>query len=81
MAAWEAGSGLTVDPAAFRWWQVFAALKGLGIWISSSEDFHVGNTQAPILAIAGWLMTDRQQQILVDYLSPSSPRRFVRDVK
>ena len=79
--AWETGSGLTVDPQAFRWWQVFAALKGLGIWISSSEDFHSGTTQAPILAIAGWLMTDRQQRILVDYLSPSSPRRFVRDVK
>jgi aminoglycoside phosphotransferase (APT) family kinase protein len=79
--AWEAGSGLTVDPVAFRWWQVFAALKGIGIWISSSEDFHTGASKAPILAIAGWMMTDRQQRILADYLSPHSRRRFVREVK
>ncbi|MBR0799646.1 phosphotransferase family protein [Bradyrhizobium jicamae] len=78
---WEAGSGITLDIEAFRWWQVFAALKGLGIWISSSEDFHFGGSQTPILALAGWLMTDRHQQILVDYLSPSSPHRYLRDVK
>ena len=79
--AWEEGSGLSVDPEAFRWWQVFASLKGIGIWISSSEDFHTGSSKAPILAIAGWLMTDRQQRILVDYLSPNSPHRYVRVVK
>jgi len=79
--AWEAGGGLEVDPAAFRWWQVFAALKAIGIWISSSEDFQNGSSKAPILAVAGWLMTDRQQRILVDYLSPHSSGRFVREVK
>ncbi len=79
--AWEQGSGLVVDPAAFRWWQVFAAVKGIGIWISSSEDFHAGRSKAPILAMAGWLMTDRQQRILVDYLSPFSQHRFVERVK
>jgi aminoglycoside phosphotransferase (APT) family kinase protein len=79
--AWEVSSGLSVDPEAFAWWQVFAALKGIGIWISSSEDFHSGASKAPILAIAGWLMTDRQQRILTDYLSPHSAHRFVREVK
>ena len=79
--AWEESSGLEVDPEAFAWWQVFAALKGIGIWISSSEDFHSGASKAPILAIAGWLMTDRQQRILTDYLSPHSAHRFVRVVK
>lgn len=78
--AWEDGSGLKVDPVAFRWWQVFAAVKGIGIWISSSEDFHAGQSKLPILAVAGWLMTDRQQRILADYLSPHSRRQFVRDV-
>lgn len=77
---WEAASGLTVEPQAFRWWQVFAALKGIGIWISSSEDFHSGASKAPILAVAGWLMTDRQQRILDDYLSPHSKHVFVEVV-
>ena len=73
---WETASGLKVDPEAFAWWRVFASIKGIGIWISSSEDFHKGSSKLPILALAGWLMTDRQQQILVDYLSPHSPHRF-----
>lgn len=78
---WEAASGLDLDPQAFRWWQIFAAVKGIGIWISSSEDYHNGATKDPILAMAGWLMTDREQQILVDYLSPHSSHRFCEVVK
>ena len=69
---WEQASGLQVDRAVFRWWQVFASLKGLAIWISSSEDFANGSTKEPILAIAGWMMTDRQNRILVDRLRPDS---------
>jgi len=74
---WQAASGVTIDPDAFDWWRVFAAVKGIGIWISSSEDFHDGAAKLPIMAIAGWLMTDRQQRILADYLSPHSAHRYV----
>jgi aminoglycoside phosphotransferase (APT) family kinase protein len=73
---WEAGSGLEVDPEAFRWWRVFAAVKGVAIWISSSEDFHRAAVKPPILGVTGWLMTDRQERILADYLSPHSKHRF-----
>jgi len=76
IALWEEGSGLRADATALRWWQVFASVKGIGIWISSSEDFQNGAAKAPILALAGWLMTDRQQRILVDYLSPNSGHKF-----
>jgi aminoglycoside phosphotransferase (APT) family kinase protein len=73
---WERASGITVDRDAFRWWQVFASLKGLAIWISSTEDFVNGESKEPILAVAGWLMTDRQNRILVDRLHPASPHRY-----
>ncbi|TNF87878.1 MAG: phosphotransferase family protein [Gammaproteobacteria bacterium] len=72
IALWEEASGFKVDRTAFRWWQVFASLKGLAIWISSSEDFANGTTKEPILAIAGWMMTDRQNRILVDRLRPDT---------
>jgi len=75
---WEEASGLEARSDALDWWRVFASVKGVGIWISSSEDFHNGASKQPILAMAGWLMTDRQQQILVDYLSPHSTDRFWR---
>jgi aminoglycoside phosphotransferase (APT) family kinase protein len=76
IAHWEKASGLKVDPEVFRWWRIFASVKGIGIWISSSEDYHRGAAKLPILAIAGWLMTDRQQRILCDYLSPHSPHIY-----
>jgi aminoglycoside phosphotransferase (APT) family kinase protein len=73
---WQSASGIDVDPDAFRWWQVFASIKGLAIWISSTEDFANGTTKEPILAMAGWVMTDRQNRILVDRLSPDSTYRY-----
>ncbi len=72
---WEEESGLKVDRNAFRWWRIFASVKGLAIWISSSEDFHHGASKDAILAMAGWVMTDRQNRILLDYLSPHSDRK------
>jgi aminoglycoside phosphotransferase (APT) family kinase protein len=77
---WEETSGMTVDREAFRWWQVFASVKGLAIWISSTEDFVNGTTKEPILAVAGWLMADRQRRILVDRLRPDSPHRYTEAI-
>ncbi len=73
---WEQASGFAVDRQAFRWWQVFASLKGLAIWISSTEDFFNGESKEPILAMAGWVMTDRQNRILVDRLNPAGDHRY-----
>ena len=77
----EKASGLKVDLEVFRWWEVFASLKGLGIWISSTEDFHNGKSKEPILAMAGWLMTDRQNRILIDRISPNSQRKYTELLK
>lgn len=76
IAIFERAYGATVDLDVFAWWEVFASLKAVGIWISSTEDFARGKSKEPILAMAGWLMTDRQNRILVDRLSPSSQRRY-----
>jgi aminoglycoside phosphotransferase (APT) family kinase protein len=73
---WQDASGIAVDPETFRWWQVFASLKALAIWISSTEDFANGVSKEPILALAGWVMTDRQNRILVDRLNPASPHQY-----
>ena len=75
---WEQASGMKVDRDAFWWWQVFNAVKGIGIWISSSEEFDKGPSKDAILALAGWLVTDRQQQVLLDYLSPHSRKSYWR---
>lgn len=73
---WEAASGMPVDREAFRWWQVFASVKALAIWISSAEDYVNGTTKEPILAMAGWPMMDRQNRILLDRIAPESEHRY-----
>jgi aminoglycoside phosphotransferase (APT) family kinase protein len=73
---WEQASGMTVDRTNFKWWQIFASLKALAIWISSAEDFANGSTREPILAMAGWPMIDRQNRILLDRLAPDSEFRY-----
>jgi aminoglycoside phosphotransferase (APT) family kinase protein len=80
ISIWEQASGMQVDRHAFKWWQIFASLKGLAIWISSTEDFVNGSTKEPILAVAGWLMSDRQNRILVDRLRPESPGHYAEAV-
>ncbi len=76
IAIWEEASGLKVNLSDFYWWRVFVAVKAVAIWISSSEDFQNGEGKQSILAYAGWVMTDRQNQILLDYLSPLSDKKF-----
>jgi len=73
---WEDTSGLTVNRRVFHWWQIFASLKALAIWISSTEDFMHGESKEPILAVAGWVMTDRQNRILVDRLHPATTHKY-----
>jgi aminoglycoside phosphotransferase (APT) family kinase protein len=72
---WQESSGLGLDPTAFRWWQVFSAFKALAIWTLSAQKFHLDPEKRPVLARIGWLLVDRQQRILLDYISPLSKRR------
>ena len=80
IAIWEKSSGMRVDRKQFIWWRIFAALKGVAIWISSTENFQNGESQAAILAMAGWMMTDRQNRILLDYLSSHSSHKYGAEI-
>ncbi|MBT6583547.1 MAG: phosphotransferase family protein [Gammaproteobacteria bacterium] len=67
---WCEASGLSCNEQALKWWRIFVAVKAVAIWISSSENFEKGEGKDSILAMAGWVMTDRQNRILLDYFSP-----------
>ncbi len=53
IALWESNSGLTFDPAAFAWWEMFATVKGIGIWLSAAKAFVSGKNDDPILGFSG----------------------------
>jgi aminoglycoside phosphotransferase (APT) family kinase protein len=65
---WEKASGLKVDPVAFRWWEIFASVKGQAIWISSAREYRDGGYREPILCFSGWVTARRQDEILARYL-------------
>ena len=76
ISLWQAASGLDVDPAAFRWWQVFVAFRALAIWTKSASIYETRNPKRPQLARIGAVLLERQQRVLADYLSPHSAHRL-----
>jgi len=69
IAIWEKASGLTVDPKAFAWWELFASVKGQAIWISSAKEYRAGGFKDPVLGLSGWYTARRQDVILADRLA------------
>lgn len=53
IACWEAGSGRRFDPGPFRWWQLFAGVQGLAIWITSAFEVAHQHTADPVMIFAG----------------------------
>jgi aminoglycoside phosphotransferase (APT) family kinase protein len=70
IAIWEKASGCRFDSAAFQWWEMFATLKGLAIWVSSARAYASGTNADPILAFSGWYPKIEANRILSARLAP-----------
>jgi aminoglycoside phosphotransferase (APT) family kinase protein len=68
IAVWEKASGLKADPAALRWWSMFAAFKGAAIWISSAKEFQAGANTDPVMAFSGLYCLPFHNKRLADLL-------------
>jgi len=65
IAIWERASGLKAEPAALHWWELFAAVKGQGIWVSSAHAWETAENKDPILVLAAWsLMNSQDREVL-----------------
>jgi aminoglycoside phosphotransferase (APT) family kinase protein len=64
IAIWEHAGGLRADPAALAWWDLFASVKGMGIWVSAAKAYREGGWKDPVLGFSGWYTARRQDQIL-----------------
>ncbi len=69
---WQDTSGLTIDAAALRWWEIFASLKGLAIWISAAREYGEGRNTEPVNAFSGWYCTAFHNKVLADRLSEAA---------
>lgn len=66
LAIWEKASGIALDRAALAWWEVFASLKGLAIWISSGREFAERKNTDLILVLAAWFPADVHERVLAE---------------
>ena len=62
---WQETSGVEIDAHAFKWWEIFAAVKGLAIWISAGKEYQTGANRDPVLAFSSWYCTDVHNRLLV----------------
>jgi aminoglycoside phosphotransferase (APT) family kinase protein len=72
VAVWERASGLTCDPQALAWWELFNAVKGLAIWVSAAKSFRDGGCVDPVLGLSGWYCLREHEAIIA--------RRLVEEV-
>lgn len=72
IAIWERTSGLVADPVALRWWSIFNAVKGMGIWISAAKAFRDGGCIDPVLGFSGLYCARRHDEIIAGYLAEVS---------
>jgi aminoglycoside phosphotransferase (APT) family kinase protein len=68
IAIWENASGLKADPAALSWWETFASLKGLAIWISAAREYAEGRNSDPVNAFSGWYCLAFHNHVLSERL-------------
>lgn len=65
---WEEESGMTIDRDALKWWEIFASLKGLAIWISAAREYTEGRNTDAVNAFSGWYCLAFHNQVLSDRL-------------
>jgi len=71
LAIWQQASGIEVDARALGWWEIFASVKGLAIWISSGREYADGRNRDLIMVLASWFPTAVHDRVLVERLAPT----------
>ena len=61
-------SGLKRIPRRSSWWEIFASLKGLAIWISAAHEYAEGRNADPVNAFSGWYCLAFHNKVLADRL-------------
>ncbi len=74
IALWEEASGLKAAPEAFVWWEVFASVKGLAIWISAAREYAEGRNTDGANAFSGWYCIAYHNKVLAERLARECAR-------
>jgi hypothetical protein len=68
LSIWESSSEITIDKSDLNWWELFACIKGMAIWISAGNEFKTGKNVDPINLFSPWIPGDIHLEIILDIL-------------
>ncbi len=68
LSIWEKASGLVIDENDLKWWELFACVKGMAIWISAGNEFKTGKNIDPINLFSPWIPGDIHLEIILNIL-------------
>jgi aminoglycoside phosphotransferase (APT) family kinase protein len=68
LAIWEQASGMLADPVALRWWTVFGAVKGMGLWTAMARKVNEEGSMIGMDYSASWFPYDAHLRELADHL-------------
>ena len=68
ISIWEATSNISLNKDDLQWWELFAAIKGMAIWISAGNEFKSGKNIDPINLFSAWIPGDIHLEIILDIL-------------
>lgn len=65
---WEEASGLTADPEALAWWELFICVKAQAIWNASAHVWMTGQGREVIHAYAAWWLRNAQDKSALELM-------------
>ncbi len=65
---WEEASGLTADPDALAWWELFICVKAQAIWNASAHVWMTGQGREIIHAYAAWWLRNAQDKSALELM-------------
>ena len=68
LSIWESSSAINIDNSDLNWWELFACVKGMAIWISAGNEFKTGKNVDPINLFSPWIPGDIHLEIILDIL-------------
>ena len=68
LTIWEESSKIQIDQDQLDWWEIFAAVKGMAIWISAGHEFKTGTNIDPINLFSAWIPGDIHLEVILDFL-------------
>jgi aminoglycoside phosphotransferase (APT) family kinase protein len=68
VAIWEKASGMTADPDALTWYELFSCVKAQALWASAANVWQTGENRDIILAYASWWLQNTEGKAMLEIM-------------